>query len=164
MTEFEGASQIPPRNGEGDQVKLGGGVPRILHAPIKSVKIARRLRKDMSLPEVLLWQQLQKRPGGFRFRRQFPIAPYILDFVCLEARVGIEIDGEAHNRGNKPQCDVARDSALSEQGLLMLRIPAREVLGNMDGCVRAIVAACTDRGPLHQLAAGPPPRTGEEFA
>jgi very-short-patch-repair endonuclease len=86
----------PPRYGEGDRAQHGGGVPAILTTAIKTVKTARRLRKGMSLPEVLLWQALRKRPAGFRFRRQFPLAPFVLDFACLESRLAIEVDGAAH--------------------------------------------------------------------
>jgi len=127
------------------------------------VKIARRLRKDMSLPEVLLWQELRKRPGGFRFRRQFPVAPFVADFACLEVRLAIEIDGEAHNRGDRPERDGARDAALTRQGFSMLRILAVDVLKDLQMCLDGIVAACSERGPLHQPAAGPPPRAGEDF-
>ncbi|MBW8755624.1 MAG: DUF559 domain-containing protein, partial [Sphingomonadales bacterium] len=72
----------PPRNGEADRPQDGGGGPPLLQQPIKHVKRARKLRKEMSLPEVLLWRELQKHPGGYRFRRQFPQAPFTLDFVC----------------------------------------------------------------------------------
>ena len=117
----------------------------------------------MSLPEVLLWQELRKRPGNLRFRRQFPIAPYVLDFACPEVRLGIEIDGEAHNRGDRPERDSARDAALERQGFAMLRIVARDVLKDLQMCLDGIVAACGERGPLHHPSDGPPPRAGEDF-
>ena len=63
---------------------------------------ARQLRRSMSLPEVLLWRELRKRPGGLRFRRQHPAGPYVLDFACLDARVALEVDGEAHGLGCEP--------------------------------------------------------------
>ena len=156
-------SEIPPRNGEGDHAQHGGGVPLVLISPIKTIRTARRLRKDMSLPEVLLWQELRKRPGGFRFRRQFPVAPYVIDFACLEVRLGIEIDGEAHNRGDRPERDGARVAALERQGFAMLRIGARDVLKDLQMCVDGIVAACGERGPLHHPSDGPPPRSGEDL-
>ena len=74
--------------------------PPVLRQPIKQVKRARALRKEMSFPEVLLWVQLQKRPGGHKFRKQVPQKPYTLDFACLKVRLCIEVDGEAHNRGD----------------------------------------------------------------
>lgn len=97
--------QGPPRHGEGDRPREsgdGGGGPDVLRQPFKHVRKARALRKDMSLPEVLLWRELRKRPGGYKFRKQAPMAPYTIDFVCLSARLAIEIDGEAHDRGTAP--------------------------------------------------------------
>jgi hypothetical protein len=88
----------PPRNGEGDRAKRGGGGPPLLRTPIKQVKRARKLRREMSLPEVLLWQALRTRPGGLKFRKQFPIGAIIVDFACLERRLIVEVDGESHNR------------------------------------------------------------------
>lgn len=165
------ASLNPPRNGEGDRSaqRDGGGGPRVLQEPIKTVKRARKLRKEMSLPEVLLWIELQKRPGGYKFRKQFPQAALVIDFACLSARLAIEVDGEAHNRGDQPEFDERRDERLRILGFEIMRVPAREVLNNMDGVLRGIVARCDERGPLHHpptpLASGDgsPPRAGEDF-
>ena len=162
--------------------------PTVLRQPIKQVKRARQLRKEMILPEVLLWVQLQKRPRGHKFRKQVPQQPYTLDFACLQARLCIEVDGEAHNRGDQPQKDIVRDRIMAECGFRTLRLPAHEVMNNMEGCVMAIVAACdvanppwngevarSDGGgpPLHHSAylevrphhplEGAPPRTEEDL-
>ena len=159
------ANQNPPRNGEGDHAKHGGGGPRVLQSPIKTVKRARKLRREMSLPEVLLWRELRQRPGGFKFRKQCPQHPFVIDFACLETRLAIEVDGEAHGRGNRPARDEARDSFLRSAGFTMLRIPARDVLGNLEGVLLGIVEQCRALGPLHHPAApdGPPPRSGEDL-
>ena len=119
----------------------------------------------MSLPEVLLWQALRKEPGGFKFRRQNPQLGYRLDFACLEARLAVEVDGEAHSRGNRPARDAVRDRRLAEIGFSTLRIPAAEILKDLDAITTGIVTACRERGPLHRRAApgGPPPRSGEDF-
>src|SRR5687768_8711103 len=99
--------QIPPRNGEGDQVKLGGGA---LAASRPNVERARSLRQEMSLPEVVLWQALCSRPHGFKFRRQHPVGGYVADFAHLRSRLLIEIDGESHERGNNPKIDALRQA------------------------------------------------------
>jgi very-short-patch-repair endonuclease len=125
------------------------------------VKRARRLRKEMSPPERLLWSVLRARPGGFKFRRQCPQGPFSLDFACLQARLAIEVDGEAHDRGDNPQQDEERDRAIARLGFLTMRIPAVEVFKNLEGVISGIVKACLARGPLHRPAAGPPPRAGE---
>jgi len=117
----------------------------------------------MSLPEVLLWQQLRQRPGGFRFRKQFPQEHYVIDFACVAVRLAIEVDGEAHDRGDRPRRDAARDVHLTGLGFTMMRIPAREVLGNLEGVLMGIVERCRTLRPLHQPSAGPPPRSGEDL-
>ena len=156
---------IPSRSGEGDRAakpRGGGGPPPVLRAPIKDIKAARRFRREISLPEILLWQQLRKRPAGFKFRRQTPQPGYKLDFACLETRLAKEVDGEAHDRGNRPQRDAVRDRRLELGGFTTLRIPARDVLRDLASVITAIVSLCRERGPLHRSSAGPPPRSGEE--
>ena len=130
-------------------------MPAVLVQPIKAIKRARRLRKEMSLPEVLLWRELQKRPGGFKFRRQVAQHPYTLDFACLSARLAIEVDGQAHDRGDQPQKDGVRDEVMAERGFRTLRLLASDVFKDMESCVTGIVAAC---------AAPNPPRNGEVAA
>ncbi len=117
----------------------------------------------MSLPEVLLWQELRKRPGGFKFRRQHPELAFVHDFCCLRERLLIEVDGVSHDRGNQPAFDEWRDTAMLERGYRTLRIPAGIVLQDVEEAVIAIVAACREVGPLHRPADGPPPRAGEEL-
>ena len=159
----EAAHPNPPRNGEGDRVKRGGGGPRLLQTPIKQVKRARKLRREMSLPEVVLWQVLRKRPEGLKFRRQFPIGEITADFACLERRLIIEVDGESHGRGDQPRRDAARDAILRREGFEVMRIAAIDVLKDMDSVFCGIVARCSEVGPLHQPAAGSPPRAGEDL-
>jgi very-short-patch-repair endonuclease len=119
----------------------------------------------MSLPEVLLWQQLRKRPGGHKFRRQFPTDNVTTDFACLERRLIIEVDGQGHRFGDQPRRDAARDALLSRGGFRVIRVAARDVLDEMDAVLRLIAVACDEAGPLHHDAArrGPPPRSGEEL-
>ena len=132
-----------------------------------SVRNARRLRRAMTLPEVLLWQVLRTRPAGLKFRRQHPSGDYILDFYCADARLAIEVDGEAHGRGDRPGRDAACDRWMSERGVATLRIPAADVMNDLDAVMRGLVAKARARLPLHHPAApgGPPPpdKLGEEF-
>ena len=153
----------PPRNGEGDRAERGGGGPRLLQAPIKQVKHARKLRQEMSLPEVLLWQALRRRLNGLKFRRQFPIGRMTADFACLDRRLIIEIDGQSHSFEEQAVRDGFRDDFLRNEGFEVMRIAARDVLDNLDGVIRGIVSRSLKLGPLHQPSAGPPPRVGEEL-
>jgi very-short-patch-repair endonuclease len=120
----------------------------------------------MSLPEVLLWQVLRTRPDGLKFRHEHPTGDYSLDFYCGDARLAIEVDGEIHARGDRPERDLRRDAWLEKNGIATLRVPAGEVLRDLDAVVRGIVAEARSRLPLDQPAApgGPPPRDelGEE--
>lgn len=59
-------------------------------------KNAERLRENMTEPELKLWDYLKTKPMGFKFRRQHPIAGYVLDFYCHKLRLSIELDGEYH--------------------------------------------------------------------
>jgi len=113
----------------------------------------------------MLWAELKRRPGGYRFRKQHPQGPYAIDFACLETRLGIEVDGDAHDRAGRPERDAARDRYLEDLGFMMMRVPAGEVFRNLEGVVLGIVETCRARGPLHHRpsAGGPPPRAGEEF-
>ena len=147
----------PPRNGEGDRAQRGGGDSRFVARPV--VELARALRKNMSLPERMLWQRLRSRPGGFKFRRQHPIGPYVVDFCCLSERFVVEVDGEAHGHPDQVKFDGRRVSFFKENGFRVLRVSARRVLGDADAAAEAIVARLAN--PLHQPAAGPPPRAGE---
>ncbi|MGA9581996.1 MAG: endonuclease domain-containing protein [Allosphingosinicella sp.] len=123
------------------------------------VRQSRRLRRRMSLPEILLWRELRASPGDLKFRRQHPTGPYSLDFYCGDARLAIEVDGEAHGRGDRPSRDRARDAWLARAGIDTLRIPARDVLYDLEAALRGILVEAIARLPLHHPAApgGPPP-------
>ena len=80
----------------------------------------------MSLPEVLLWQQIRKDQLGFRIRRQVSFGDYIVDFYCAHPKVAIEVDGAIHE--GRTEYDRIRDEWLNSQGILVFRIPAHIVL------------------------------------
>lgn len=122
----------------------------------KAYKSARRLRRELSLPEKLLWVRL--RGGDVRFRRQHPVGPYVLDFYCPAARLAIEVDGAAHDFGDRPQRDEARTEWLRSEGVEVLRIPAKDVLADPDAVADGLRRLCAK--PLHHSASpsGPPPQ------
>ena len=107
----------------------------------ETVLRARALRRDMTLPEALLWRELRKRPGGFKFRRQHPVGRWIVDFYCPLVRLAIEVDGISHEMGSRPETDVLRDNWLKGQGLKILRLAATDVLRDLNSAVGAIVVA-----------------------
>jgi very-short-patch-repair endonuclease len=103
---------------------------------------ARILRKTMSDAERKLWHRLRaEQIEGVRFRRQHPIGKYIVDFVCLERRLVVEVDGGQHTEDDQMAHDGRRDHWLEAEGYRVLRVPTVEVLGNITGVVDTIWAA-----------------------
>ena len=88
---------------------------------------ARDLRKQQTDAERLLWSRLRNRQlAGFKFRRQYPIAPYIVDFACLEAELVVEVDGSQHM--SHAQSDYARDQFIERMGFRVIRFWDNDVL------------------------------------
>jgi very-short-patch-repair endonuclease len=116
----------------------------------------------MSPPEAMLWGQLRGSKLGFKVRRQHPIGPYVADFYVRDAGLVIEVDGNPHDFGNRPERDAAREKYLTDCGYRVLRLVAREVMKDLDGALKYIVAEVAN--PLHHQAFldGPPPHPGEE--
>jgi very-short-patch-repair endonuclease len=132
-------------------VELGGSK--------RNLAIAKRLRRELTLPEIVLWRELRKLE--VRFRKQVPADPYVLDFYCAKARLAVEVDGEAHERGDRPERDARRDAWLTAKGIRTLRINATDVLRNLDGVMQHIRNELTARGNAPSTtghAGGPPPR------
>jgi very-short-patch-repair endonuclease len=130
----------------------------------KAYRRARELRREMSLPEVLLWQHLRRKQTGLKWRKQHPAGPYNLDFYCDAAKLCVEVDGEAHGRAGRPDRDRRRDAWLTEQEIATLRIAANDVLRNIEGVLAWIDRHARERAPLHRPSDGPPPPAspGEE--
>jgi very-short-patch-repair endonuclease len=98
---------------------------------------AQELRKDPTEAERLLWQHLRLRQfGGYKFRRQQPLGNYIVDFVCLEKRLVIEVDGGQHNV--QVANDKQRAAWIEEQGYRVLRFWNHEVMQNIEAVKVAI--------------------------
>jgi very-short-patch-repair endonuclease len=117
----------------------------MISGPTSTVQRARKLRQEMTLPEVKLWTALRTRPGGFKFRRQHPAGNYVLDFYCAALRLAIEVDGWAHSLGGVAKADAARSAYLRTQHIATLRIPATAVLEDLEPVLTRIVEVCTGR-------------------
>ena len=111
----------------------------------KAYKNARRLRRELSLPEKLLWVRIRR--CDLRFRRQHPIGEYVLDFYCPVAKLAIEVDGAAHDFGDRPERDDRRADWLKRQGIELLRIPAKDVLRDPDEIADALIRLCAGGNP-----------------
>jgi len=90
---------------------------------------ARELRKNSTLSEVLLWQNIKNKALGVQFHRQVPLLEYIVDFYCHELQLAIEIDGDSHEY--KYEADAKRQGSLEEQGVRFIRFTDNDVKKNM---------------------------------
>ena len=119
-----------------------------MRAERETFERARRQRREMSLPERLLWQALRgKAADGLRFRNHHPMSRLTLDFYCPSVKLGIEVDGESHDRGTQPDRDRRRDAFLTRRGIIVMRVMATDILrpDGLDDVVRGIVAIARGR-------------------
>ena len=101
-------------------------------------RLARNLRRNQTDAELGLWRVLRSSQiEGAKFKRQFPVGPYIVDFVCFEARLVVEVDGSQHALHENE--DAIRTEFLESKGLSVIRFTNIDVLTNMEGVVSAIV-------------------------
>jgi very-short-patch-repair endonuclease len=124
---------------------------------------ARWLRRNTTDAERALWRGLRDKQLGARFRRQYPIPPYIVDFACVEARLIVEADGSQHRRAG---ADVVRDSRLASAGWRVLRFWDNDILQNLAGVLQIIAEALASQSSRehHGLDGphpNPPPQAGE---
>ncbi|MCX7588689.1 endonuclease domain-containing protein [Phenylobacterium sp. 58.2.17] len=123
-----------------------------MEAPKTTRKLAQRLRRELSLPEGLLWRAIKARQvNGLHFRKQHPIGPYVLDFYCDELKLCVEVDGQGHGTGDRPLRDELRDHWLSQRGVRTLRLRASLILEDLDAAVATIRAASRPQAPSVDL-------------
>ncbi len=107
----------------------------------KLTSVARLLHKNSTDVERLLWRHLRAgRFDGYKFKRQQPLGDYVVDFVCFEARLVVELDGGQHADS---EADCIRDHWLREQGFNVLRFWNNEVLTNLEGLLQRIHSELT---------------------
>ena len=92
-------------------------------------ELARNLRKNSTLSEILLWQEIKQRAYEVQFHRQVPMLNYIIDFYCHEIGLAIEIDGSSHD--HKYFYDAKRQGQLEAYGVQFLRFSNTEIKTNM---------------------------------
>jgi very-short-patch-repair endonuclease len=115
-----------------------------------NVELARRraLRRNSTDVEAALWSQLRaKRFTGFKFRRQHPLGPYILDFYCPARRLAVELDGGQHFEPSAQAYDARRTAYLRDAGLEVLRFPNDVVFKELPAVLDAIGRALGGGGP-----------------
>ena len=104
--------------------------------------LARKLRREQTPAERTLWRQLSNRKVmDSKFRRQHPIEGYIVDFVCLERGLVVELDGGQHNYSQAVEADDERTRRLEKAGFRVLRFWNNDVEGNLAGVLESIAQA-----------------------
>ncbi|MEO6607449.1 MAG: endonuclease domain-containing protein [Aestuariivirga sp.] len=109
---------------------------------LRKLNQARTLRKDSTPAEVKLWEQLRNRQlEGFKFLRQATIGPYIVDFLCREKKLVVELDGWTHSTPEELTYDARRTAYLQNQGYRVLRFDNIEALEGMDPLLVLVLEA-----------------------
>ena len=101
----------------------------------KNIEVARMLRRNMTDVERILWSKIRNKQLGVKFRRQQPLGKYIVDFICFEERLIIEVDGGQHSENTQ---DTIRDKWLKTNGFQVLRFWNNDVLKNLNGVLGII--------------------------
>ena len=120
------------------------------------VQFARRLRRNQTDAERILWFRLRdRRLDGWKFRRQVPIDRFVADFVCAEGKLIVELDGGQHERDKER--DAERTDALEAMGYLVLRFWNNDVMRNIDGVLQTILSTLNQHRPGFDGDAALPP-------
>ncbi|HLA64761.1 MAG TPA: endonuclease domain-containing protein [Rhodothermales bacterium] len=106
----------------------------------------KQLRTHTTSAEAVLWMRLKARQmNGLRWRRQFGVGPYVLDFYCVKARLGIELDGQVHDDRARHAYDTERSRNLEAEGIAILRFENRQVFEMPGAIIDAIAEAAAAR-------------------
>ena len=113
--------------------------------PILQKNLRKNLRQQGVLAEIILWSKLKNKNLGYKFRRQFGIGKYIIDFYCPRKRIAIEIDGATHSTNKEIAHDSVRQKYLENLGLKVIRFTNNDIKENMEGVLSAIGDVCQGR-------------------
>lgn len=109
------------------------------HATPETHKRAKKHRRELTAAENILWQELRRKHiGGFHFRRQVPIGPYIADFACVKEKLVIEVDGIGHAEPSEIARDNKRTAYLEDLGRRVTRFMNVDVFDETDAVVESI--------------------------
>jgi very-short-patch-repair endonuclease len=109
------------------------------NAKKETIELARELRKTMTPTEEFLWEKLRNRRFmGLKFRRQHPVEIFVVDFICIEKYLVIEVDGEIHLTPEQSEWDENRTAEIEKYGLTILRFTNEEVMNQTDKVLEKI--------------------------
>ena len=127
------------RAGVVDQLLLSHPMKRYIYNSKSLESNRKELRNALTPAEAFLWTQLKKRQlSGKKFRRQYSVGPYTLDFFCPEVRLAVELDGAPHFNIMGQELDAKRDRYLEEKGIVVLRFENRDVFENLEFVLEVI--------------------------
>lgn len=116
-----------------------------IHNECNQKLLRQTLRNNATSAEAILWRALKgKQVDGLKFRRQFGVGPYVIDFYCPEIRLGIELDGGVHKTSYTNEYDEMRTKFLNENRIRILRFDNEVVYNNVEGIIEAIKGARSD--------------------
>jgi very-short-patch-repair endonuclease len=116
-----------------------------------SVVNARNLRSHSTPSEKILWESLRnRRLDGLKFRRQYPVDRWIIDFFCLEKMLGVEVDGPVHNKPRIRTHDQYREEYLHRMGIRILRIPAERIVKDLPAVLQTILSSISPSPDVSQ--------------
>lgn len=135
-----GEREAGPHLSEGGEKEGGERIEISPELERRMTDVARQLRQEATPSEDVLWQALRNRQlDGFKFRRQQPIGPFVLDFFCAEARLAVEVDGPIHE--TQREADTMRQEMLESVGIHFIRVVANDVMNSLDTVLSQIRAA-----------------------
>ena len=118
----------------------------MMPVPAELLVFARKLRKEQTDAEKLLWSLLRdRRFCGFKFRRQYPACGYILDFYCHDAGFAVELDGGGHGLEEQRLYDDERTKILESTGIRVIRFWNNDVLNSLDAVLEELYAQLMGR-------------------
>ena len=100
--------------------------------------LARKLRKNMTYAEVLLWNKIRRKSMGYQFHRQVPMLNYIVDFYCHELMLAIEVDGGIHDHPEVSVSDLNRQQELENHDIQFLRFENKDIKQDINSVVQEI--------------------------
>jgi very-short-patch-repair endonuclease len=114
----------------------------ILYNRYSRNELRKTLRRSMPKAEIILWQYLKgKQINGYKFRRQFGIGPYVVDFYCARLKLAIELDGDSHFEEDAQKYDSDRQKYIEEFKIKFIRFTNNDIYTNLDGVIQMIYKA-----------------------
>ena len=109
------------------------------------IKRARQLRRNMTDAEKILWSHLRNRQlANLKFRRQVPLGPFFVDFLCVEQKLIVEVDGGQHSE----EADRSRTAWIEARGYRLIRFWIHDVMDNVDGVLETIAKVAAPSSKL----------------